>query len=135
MLPSGTGKAAQPDLLAARGKSHLRLGWSGAGESDCVIFFDALRIKVSDEGLVRNKAVYIAPGVQADGKKNILDLWIENTEGAKSLVLDLFRGSWLHVMNKLKNRGVSDVLIAVVGGLRSFPEAVNAVIPQTIVQT
>ena len=76
--------------------------------------------------LVRSKAVYIALGVQADGTKDILGLWIENTEGAKF---------WLRVMNELKNRGVSDVLIAVVDGLKGLPEAINAVFPQTIVQT
>ena len=91
-----------------------------------LVFFDALRVKIRDEGLVRNKAVYIALGVQADGTKDILGLWIENSEGAKF---------WLRVMNELKNRGVSDVLIAVVDGLKGFPEAINAVFPQTIVQT
>src|ERR1700677_1840010 len=91
-----------------------------------LVFFDALRVKIRDEGLVRNKAVYIALGVQADGTKDILGLWIENTERAKF---------WLRVMNELKNRGVSDVLIAVVDGLKGFPEAIEAVFPQTIVQT
>jgi putative transposase len=71
-------------------------------------------------------AVYIALGVTADGTKDILGLWIENTEGAKF---------WLRVLNELKNRGVNDVLIAVVDGLKGFPEAINAVFPQTIVQT
>ena len=87
-----------------------------------LVFFDALRVKIRDEGLVRNKAVYIALGVQADGTKDILGLWIENTEGAKF---------WLRVMNELKNRGVSDLLIAVVDGLKGFPEAITAVFPQT----
>ena len=91
-----------------------------------LVFFDALRVKIRDEGLVRNKAVYIALGVQAHGTKDILGLWIENTEGAKF---------WLRVMNELKNRGVSDLLIAVVDGLKGFPEAITAVFPQTIVQT
>jgi putative transposase len=91
-----------------------------------LVFFDALRVKIRDEGLVRNKAVYIALGVQADGTKDILGLWIENIEGAKF---------WLRVMNELKNRGVSDVLIAVIDGLKGFPEAINAVFPQTVVQT
>jgi putative transposase len=91
-----------------------------------LVFFDALRVKIRDEGLVRNKAVYIALGVQADGTKDILGLWIENTEGAKF---------WLRVMNELRNRGVADILIAVVDGLKGFPEAINAVFPQAIVQT
>ena len=91
-----------------------------------LVFFDALRVKIRDEGLVRNKAVYVALGVTPDGTKDILGLWIETSEGAKF---------WLRVMNELKNRGVEDVLIAVVDGLKGFPEAINAVFPQTVVQT
>jgi putative transposase len=91
-----------------------------------IIFFDAMRVKIRDEGLVRNKAVYIALGVQADGTKDILGLWIETSEGAKF---------WLKVMNELKHRGIDDVLIAVVDGLKGFPEAINAVFPQAMVQT
>src|SRR5690348_8943392 len=91
-----------------------------------LIFFDALRVKIRDEGLVRNKAVHIALGVRADGSKEILGLWLEQNEGAKF---------WLRVMNELKNRGVEDVLIAVVDGLKGFPEAITAVFPQTQVQT
>src|SRR5215211_3181481 len=90
-----------------------------------LVFFDALRVKVRDEGTVRNKAVYIALGVRADGRKEILGLWIEQTEGAKF---------WLRVMNELKNRGVEDVLIAVVDGLKGFPEAIAAVFPKAQVQ-
>ena len=91
-----------------------------------LVFFDALRVKIRDEGLVRNKAVYVALGVTAAGTKDILGLWIETSEGAKF---------WLRVMNELKNRGVGDILIAVVDGLKGFPDAINAVFPQTIVQT
>jgi putative transposase len=91
-----------------------------------LVFFDALRVKVRDEGTVRNKAVYIALGVRADGRKEILGLWIEQTEGAKF---------WLRVMNELKNRGVEDILIAVVDGLKGFPDAITAVFPQAQVQT
>jgi putative transposase len=91
-----------------------------------LVFFDALRVKIRDEGLVRNKAVYIALGVTPDGTKDILGLWIETSEGAKF---------WLRVMNELKNRGVGDILIAVVDGLKGFPDAISAVFPQTIVQT
>ena len=79
-----------------------------------LVFFDALRIKVRDEGLVRNKAVHIALGVRADGSKEILGLWLEQNEGAKF---------WLRVMNELRNRGVEDVLLAVVDGLKGFPDA------------
>jgi putative transposase len=91
-----------------------------------LIFFDALRVKVRDEGLVRNKAVHIALGVRADGMKEILGLWIEQNEGARF---------WLRVMNELKNRGVEDVLIAVVDGLKGFPDAIRAVFPEATVQT
>jgi putative transposase len=91
-----------------------------------LVFFDALRVKIRDEGTVRNKAVYLALGVRADGRKEILGLWIEQTEGAKF---------WLRVMAELKNRGVEDVLIAVVDGLKGFPEAITAVFPDATVQT
>jgi len=91
-----------------------------------LVFFDAIRVKIRDEGWVRNKAVYLALAVAADGTKDILGLWIETTEGAKF---------WLKVMNDLKARGVEDILIAVVDGLKGFPEAIAAVFPQAAVQT
>ena len=90
-----------------------------------LVFLDALRVKVRDEGTVRNKAVYVALGVRPDGTKEVLGLWIEQTEGAKF---------WLRVMNELKDRGVEDILIAVVDGLKGFPEAIAAVFPKTQVQ-
>jgi putative transposase len=90
-----------------------------------LVFLDALRVKVRDEGTVRNKAVYVALGVRPDGTKEVLGLWIEQTEGAKF---------WLRVMNELKDRGVLDILIAVVDGLKGFPEAISAVFPRTQVQ-
>ena len=91
-----------------------------------IVFFDALRVKIRDEGLVCNKAVYLAIGVRCSGHKEVLGLWIEQTEGAKF---------WLRVMNELKARGVGDILIAVVDGLKGFPEAITAVFPDTVVQT
>jgi putative transposase len=91
-----------------------------------LVFFDALRVKIRDEGLVRNKAVHIALGVRADGGKEILGLWLEQNEGAKF---------WLRVMNELRNRGVEDVLLAVVDGLKGFPEAILAVFPEATVQS
>ena len=91
-----------------------------------VVFFDALRVKIRDEGLVRNKAVYVALAITADGDKEVLGLWIEQTEGAKF---------WLKVMNELKTRGVGDILIAVVDGLAGFPEAIGVVFARTTVQT
>jgi putative transposase len=91
-----------------------------------IVYFDALRVKIRDEGLVRNKAVYLAIGVRPSGHKEVLGLWIEQTEGAKF---------WLRVMNEIKARGTHDILIAVVDGLKGFPEAITAVFPDTIVQT
>ncbi len=91
-----------------------------------VVFFDALRVKVRDEGTVRNKAVYLALGVRPDGRKEALGLWVEQTEGAKF---------WLRIVNELRNRGVNDILIAVVDGLKGFPEAINAAFPRAQVQT
>jgi putative transposase len=91
-----------------------------------LVFFDALRVKIRDEGLVRNKAVHVALGVRVDGTKEILGLWLEQNEGAKF---------WLRVMNELRNRGVEDVLLAVVDGLKGFPEAILAVFPEAQVQT
>ena len=91
-----------------------------------IVFFDALRVRIRDEGVVKNKAVYLALGVTAEGTKDVLGLWIEQNEGARF---------WLGVMNELKTRGVNDILIAVVDGLKGFPEAIRAVFPQTTVQT
>lgn len=91
-----------------------------------VVFFDALRVKIRDEGLVRNKAVYLAIGLRPSGHKEVLGLWIEQTEGAKF---------WLRVMNEIKARGTNDILIAVVDGLKGFPEAITAVFPDAVVQT
>ncbi len=91
-----------------------------------VVFFDCLRVKIRDEGVVRNKAVYLALGVLPDGTRDVLGLWIEQTEGAKF---------WLKVFNELRNRGVADILIAVVDGLKGFPESIEAAFPPTTVQT
>lgn len=94
--------------------------------SYAIVFFDALRVKIRDEGLVRNKAVYLAIGMRTSGHKEVLGLWIEQTEGAKF---------WLRVMNEIKARGTQDILIAVVDGLKGFPEAITTVFPDTVVQT
>ena len=91
-----------------------------------VVFFDALRVKVREDAVVRNKAIYLALGVLADGTRDILGLWIENTEGAKF---------WMKVFNDLKTRGVADILIAVTDGLKGIPEALGAVFPATTLQT
>jgi transposase-like protein len=91
-----------------------------------VVFFDALRVKVREDAVVRNKAIYLALGVLPDGTRDILGLWIENTEGAKF---------WMKVFNDLKTRGVTDVLIAVTDGLKGIPEALATVFPATTLQT
>jgi putative transposase len=91
-----------------------------------LVFFDAIRVKVRDEGSVKNKAVYVALGVRVDGRKEILGLWIEQNEGAKF---------WLSVMNEIRRRGTEDILIAIVDGLKGFPDAITTVFPHTQVQT
>jgi putative transposase len=91
-----------------------------------VVFFDALRVKIREDNVVRNKAVYLALGVRRDGSREILGLWIETTEGAKF---------WMKVFNDLKTRGVSDILIAVTDGLTGMPAALAAVFPRTTLQT
>ena len=91
-----------------------------------LVFFDALRVKIRADGVVRNKAVYLALGVQLDGTRDVLGLWIEHTEGAKF---------WLRVFNDLRTRGVTDILLGVADGLKGLPEALETVFPQTTLQT
>jgi transposase-like protein len=91
-----------------------------------VVFFDALRVKIKEDAVVRNKAIYLALGVLPDGSRDILGLWIEGSEGAKF---------WMKVFNDLKTRGVGDILIAVTDGLKGMPEALAAVFPATTLQT
>ena len=91
-----------------------------------VVFFDALRVKIREDAVVRNKAIYLALGILPDGTRDILGLWIEGTEGAKF---------WMKVFNDLKTRGVGDILIAVTDGLKGMAEALGAVFPATTLQT
>ena len=93
-----------------------------------IVIFDALRVKIRDKDsrIVKNKAVYLALGVTGDGQREVLGLWIAENEGAKF---------WLSVMTELRNRGVQDILIAVVDGLKGFPDAINSAFPETMVQT
>ena len=90
-----------------------------------IVFMDALRVKIRDSGHVINKAVYMALGVNLDGHKEVLGLWVAKEEGAKF---------WLKVVTELKNRGVKDMFIACVDGLKGFPEAIESVYPETQVQ-
>ena len=91
-----------------------------------ILFLDALIVKVRDGGAVRNKACYVAIGVNLEGERDVLGLWFQSSEGAKF---------WLQVLNELKQRGVSDVLICCVDGLKGFPEAIEAAFPNAWVQT
>jgi transposase-like protein len=91
-----------------------------------VVFFDALRVKIRDEATVRSKAIYLALAVLPDGSRDILGIWIEQTEGAKF---------WMKVFSDLKTRGCRDILIAVTDGLKGMSEALAAVFPETTLQT
>jgi transposase-like protein len=91
-----------------------------------VVFFDALRVKIREDAVVRSKSVYLALGILPDGSRDILGLWIEGTEGAKF---------WMKVFNDIKTRGCNDILIAVTDGLKGMGEALEAVFPATTLQT
>ena len=91
-----------------------------------VVFFDALRVKIRDEAVVRSKAVYLALAVLPDGSRDVLGIWIEQTEGAKF---------WMKVFTDLKTRGCQDILIAVTDGLKGMSEALTAIFPATTLQT
>jgi putative transposase len=91
-----------------------------------IVYFDALRVKVREDRSVQNRACYLALGVTCDGEREVLGLWWQETEGAKF---------WLAVLNDLRRRGVADVLIACVDGLKGFPDAIEATFPQAWVQT
>jgi len=90
-----------------------------------VVFMDAIHYHVRSEGQIVKKAVYIAIGVQMDGKRDVLGMWVGENESSKY---------WLGILNGLKNRGVDDILIICVDGLKGFPEAINAIYPQTEIQ-
>jgi putative transposase len=90
-----------------------------------IVYLDALMVKMRDNGVVQNRAVYVALGVTREGRKEVLGLWSSSNEGAKF---------WLQVLTELKNRGLQDVFIACVDGLKGFPQAIETVYPQTTVQ-
>lgn len=124
------GTEISADLVSAVTDSVLEevAAWQSRGldTTYAVVFFDAIRVKIRNEGMVNNRAVYLAIGMRCSGHKEILGIWIEQTEGAKF---------WMRVMSELRNRGVQDILIAVVDGLKGFPEAITSVFPKTVVQT
>lgn len=90
-----------------------------------IVFFDAIRIKIRDSGKVVNKVVYLALGIDIEGQKDLLGMWIAHNEGAKF---------WLSVLTELKNRGIDDILIACIDGLKGFPDAIESVFPDTDIQ-
>src|ERR1700751_1047920 len=90
-----------------------------------IVYLDALMVKVRDEGHVQNKAIYVVLGVNLEGQKEVLGLWVAQTEGAKF---------WLQVLTELQNRGVKDIFIACVDDLKGFPRAIETVYPKTSVQ-
>ena len=90
-----------------------------------IVYLDALYVKMRHEGRVENRAVYVAIGIGLDGQKDVLGLWSSSHEGAKF---------WLGVLTEIKNRGVKEILIACVDGLKGFPQAIESVYPQTQIQ-
>ena len=90
-----------------------------------IVYMDCIVVKVRQNGSVINKAVFLAPGINTEGQKELLGMWLAENEGAKF---------WLSVLTELKNRGLQDILIACVDGLKGFPEAINSVYPQTHIQ-
>jgi putative transposase len=124
------GAEISPDLVSTVTDSVIEEvgAWQSRGleSTYAIVFFDAIRVKIRSEGLVHNRAVYLAIGMRCSGHKEILGIWIEQTEGAKF---------WLRVMNEIRNRGTQDILIAVVDGLKGFPEGITSVFPKTVVQT
>jgi len=91
-----------------------------------VVFLDALVLKIREGGTVQRRACYLALGVTVEGERDVLGIWFQETEGAKF---------WMQVLSELKQRGVSDILLCCVDGLKGFPEAIEAIYPQTVVQT
>ena len=90
-----------------------------------IVYLDCIHVKVRDAGAVRVKAVYLVLGINLSGEKELLGIWIAQTEGAKF---------WLQVVTEFKNRGVTDIFVACVDGLKGFPEAIETVFPKTTVQ-
>src|ERR671922_1499290 len=91
-----------------------------------VVFLDCLVLKIREGGTVRRQACYLALGVTLEGERDVLGMWFQESEGAKF---------WMQVLSELKQRGVRDILLCCVDGLKGFPEAIEAIYPQTVVQT
>ncbi len=101
--------------------------WQSRPLSPCypIVYLDGIHFKVRDAGKISSKVAYIALGINLYGQKEVLGIWVSESEGAKF---------WMHVLNDLKNRGVEDILITCVDGLKGFPEAIKAMFPRTEVQ-
>ena len=124
------GFEASPSLISAITDAVMEevTAWRNRPLEPCypVLFLDAIRINIPDQGVVANKAVYVALAILPDGTRDLLGLWFQANEGAKF---------WAKVLNDLRNRGVQDILIAVVDGLKGFPAAIEATFPKAQVQT
>ena len=124
------GIEASPSLISAITDAVMDevTTWQNRPLESCypVVFMDAIRVNIRSDGAVSHKAVFVALGILADGTRDVLGLWFQANEGAKF---------WAKVLNDLRNRGVQDILIAVVDGLKGFPQAIEAAFPQTQVQT
>lgn len=128
------GFEASPSLISAVTETVMEevTSWQNRPLEPCypVVFMDAIRVNIRvnirDDGVVSNKAVFVALAILPDGTRDVLGLWFQANEGAKF---------WAKVLNDLRNRGVQDILIAVVDGLKGFPQAIEAAFPQTRIQT
>lgn len=123
------GVEVSPDLISAATEGVLKEveEWQmrPLASMYAITYFDAFIVKIKENGHIINKAIYLAVGITLEGDKEVLGLWISQNEGASF---------WLTVINEIKNRGVKDILIACVDGLKGFPEAINAVFPNAQVQ-
>ena len=124
------GVETSPSLISAITDAVMEevSAWQNRPLEPCypVVFMDAIRVNIRSDGAVSNKAVFVALAILPDGTRDVLGLWFQANEGAKF---------WAKVLNDLRNRGVQDILIAVVDGLKGFPQAIEAAFPKTQVQT
>lgn len=124
------GVEASPSLISAITDAVMDevTAWQNRPLEPCcpIVFMDAIRVNIRSDGAVSNKAVFVALAVLPDGTRDVLGLWFQANEGAKF---------WAKVLSDLRNRGVQDILIAVVDGLKGFPQAIEAAFPQTRIQT
>ena len=124
------GTEVSPDLISRVTDAVLDevKGWQNRPLDSVwpIVYLDALVVKIRDQGTVTNKSAYLAVGVNIQGTKEVLGLWLESNEGAKF---------WLKIMTELKNRGIADMLLVCCDGLKGFPEAIEAAFPRSTVQT